>query len=1011
MRIDVKSIILVFLMLVVSLSVATNSLNGEIETPTFVETSDPLNVILPLSQLNEPGFQEGSIYTNTTLSAGNSHSCAIIDNGSIACWGRGSDGQLGDGTIANRWTPTLTNSQGLDRTATAIAAGGAHTCAILDNGLVSCWGHSGGSDGRLGNGDTSDKTSPTLTSSFGNGRTAIEISAGAGHTCVILDNFSVSCWGNNDYGQIGDGTTNSRLTPTPVIGFENNSIVIGISSGTHHTCAIVENGSVYCWGYGVFGRLGNGDSSDKTSPTLTSSFSDGRTAISISSGGFHSCALLDDGNVSCWGWNPDGQVGINEDSTSGHVVSNPSSINIFDDGATAVAISLGASHSCAILDNGLVNCWGLNDFGQLGDGTSVNRYEPVLTQSLGSEGFAIGISAGAYHTCALLDTGDVSCWGMGYLGRLGDNQNEDRAFPNPTSSFPDERKVAVSERDTDGDNVLNIFDEFPNNSTESSDADDDGIGDNSDMFPNDPSESSDYDGDGVGDNSDMFPNNPNEWSDIDGDGVGDNGDEYPNNEFESKDSDGDGVGDNSDMFPNNPNEWWDIDGDGVGDNSDMLPSDPNEWSDLDADGVGDNSDLCPNTTNFNGLNQNGCSLYDLDYDSDGVYDFEDICPNTVPSNVDENGCAAYQLDSDGDGITNDIDMFPYNDNETTDSDYDGVGDNSDTCPNTLFLGQINSDGCATYQIDIDSDSDGIFDYLDDCPDSNSYDYVNETGCVRLITDVDSNQSGNLNRNDAKEHIVIIEKNGYESDLLLSKIDEPIVIWIDNITGINGTRNHPIDVYIVTTDQKYNHFCGGEGNQFAKEFSPLYSAEDLHPNQLPYQITFTPTSDDSLWLIIDNCDNQRLSDWGTGGTRDLSQIQVTYSVDDRTDEVSEAIAKGIFAIIGGGLLLFCGLPLLLASTIIFLLVRNRRSTKKLHKKLEEKFSEERVSEEFSLEAKTQTSTKSPSKRKPSTKSGPRPSKDASGAIGDDGYEWITFPPNSQNHFYRETGESEWQNFED
>ena len=245
-RIISVTILLTFLMIFLGISAATGGLN-KAETTDLSDQNDVRKTILPLSQLNEPGSQEGSIFTDTTLSSGGYHTCAILDNGSVSCWGRGNNGQLGNGATSDKSTPTLTSSLGAGRTAVALSSGGFHTCAILDNGAVSCWGD--GYYGQLGNGGSSAKTTPTLTSTLGTGRTAV-----------------------------------------------------ALSSGFYHTCAILDNGAVSCWGYGSDGQLGNGGTSDKTTPTLTSTLGTGRTAVALSSGGVHTCAILDNGAVSCWGY-------------------------------------------------------------------------------------------------------------------------------------------------------------------------------------------------------------------------------------------------------------------------------------------------------------------------------------------------------------------------------------------------------------------------------------------------------------------------------------------------------------------------------------------------------------------------------------------------------------------------------------------------------------------------------------------------------------------------------------
>ena len=246
----------------------------------------------------------------------------------MSCWGYGNYGQLGNGGTSDKTTPTLTSSLGTGRTAVALSSGTFHTCAILDNGAVSCWGFGG--YGQLGNGGTSDKTTPTLTSSLGTGRTAVALSSGEYHTCAILDNGAVSCWGYPQYGQLGNGGTSYKSTPTLTSSLGTGRTAVALSSGGYHTCAILDNGSVSCWGRGVYGQLGNGATSDVTTPTLTSSLGTGRTAVALSSG-----------------------------ASGGH-------------------------HTCAILDNGAVSCWGSGSYGQLGNGATSDKTTPTLTSSLGN---------------------------------------------------------------------------------------------------------------------------------------------------------------------------------------------------------------------------------------------------------------------------------------------------------------------------------------------------------------------------------------------------------------------------------------------------------------------------------------------------------------------------------------------------------------------------------------------------------------------------------------------------
>ena len=593
-----------------TMAVSERDLDGDgvlniFDSTPYTPTTNPSN---PLPQRNVPGFQEGSIFTNQTLASGGSHTCAILDNGSVSCWGLGTTGQIGDETFTSRNISTPTSSLGAERFAVSTSSGGDFTCVILDDGSVSCWGFNG--NGRLGDGTTVDRNTPTQTLNLGIGRTAVAISAGAQHSCALLDNGSVSCWGYANLGALGNGSVpgGEQHTPTLTSTLGVNRSAVAISSGGLHTCAILDNGSISCWGYGSGGRLGNADTSNKFIPTLTSSLGASRTAVALSSGDSHTCAILDDGSVSCWG-----------------------------DGGS----------------------------GRLGNGGTSNQNSPTLTSSLGTGRTAIALSSGNAYTCAILDNGSVSCWGRGNNGQLGNgwfgtDNNYKETTPTLTSSLGVGRTVAVSERDSDGDGILNIFDSTPYTVL---DADGDGIPDFTDDCPDSAGNSTidllgcpDSDGDGYSDSGDFFPSNPGEWDDADGDGTGDNGDSFPNDGNETSDSDGDGVGDNADVFPDDSEESVDSDDDGVGDNADVFPNDGNETSDSDGDGVGDNADVFPNNSNET-------------------------------------------TDSDSDGVGDNADVFPNNSNETADSDNDGLGDNEDEYP---FINNF-----------IDSDGDEIPDLFDD----------------------------------------------------------------------------------------------------------------------------------------------------------------------------------------------------------------------------------------------------------------------------------------------------------
>ena len=449
-------IIASFLFISVGISVVIESRSEEGDSSFLQDKMDVSDVILSLSQLNEPGFQEGSIYSHDTLSSGIYHTCAITENGSVLCWGNGIYGQLGHGGNTSSNNPILTSNLGTGRTAISISTGQEHSCAILDNGSVSCWG--AGSAGQLGNGGTSDKSSPTLTSTLGAGRTAVAIASGSYHTCVILDDGTVSCWGADNYGKLGHGSYGEKYVPTPTASLGAGRTAVAISAGVQHTCVILDNGDVSCWGFGYYGQLGNGGTSQQNSPTLTSSLGTGRKAVGISAGGANTCAILDNGDVSCWGQGAWGALGNGGTSDK----YSPTLTSSLGAGRTAVAISVGGSHACAILDNSSVSCWGAGYFtyGQLGNGATSST-TPILAGSLGGGRSAVGISSGIDHTCVILDNGSVSCWGRGSGGQLGNGATSNALTPTQTASLGGSGRLALSENDFDSDGILNIFESNP----------------------------------------------------------------------------------------------------------------------------------------------------------------------------------------------------------------------------------------------------------------------------------------------------------------------------------------------------------------------------------------------------------------------------------------------------------------------------------------------------------------------------------------------------------------------
>jgi alpha-tubulin suppressor-like RCC1 family protein len=351
--------------------------------------------------------------TVTQVAAGSSHTCALTTAGAVECWGLNGNGQLGNGSTINATTPTAVN--GLTGIAT-IAAGGEHTCALTTQGFVKCWGRNG--NGELGDFTTNDRTTPVASGGLVG---VAAIAAGSYHTCVLTTGGAVDCWGLNSDGQLGDGTHTSKTTAVPVSGLSGG--VVAIAAGSFHTCALTAAGTVYCWGYNVDGRLGDGTTTERTAPVAVSGLSN---VAAIAAGNGHTCALTRTDTVKCWGSNASGQLGNGNTTNSLTPVAVSGLSNV-------AAIAAGSGHACALGTTGGLKCWGANGSGQLGNGGTANATVPAAVS--GSASGIAAIAAGGSHTCALDATGGLKCWGYNAYGQIGDASVVNKAAPVPVSGL------------------------------------------------------------------------------------------------------------------------------------------------------------------------------------------------------------------------------------------------------------------------------------------------------------------------------------------------------------------------------------------------------------------------------------------------------------------------------------------------------------------------------------------------------------------------------------------------
>ncbi len=287
---------------------------------------------------------------------GGGHSCGLTSEGHVYCWGRNGEGQRGDQTLVTATTPHPVHGDYVFR---SISAGGRHTCGVTSTGETRCWGWN--SAGQLGNGTTVDIAAPILVNG---GHPFTRVSAGGRHTCALEGSGRAWCWGSNAWGQLGDGTTQDHLEPMPV----NTGLRFkAISAGVRHTCAIDTDGNGWCWGDNRQAELGNGTLQPALVPVQVRSEPDFRL-VSVSAGDVHTCGVRTNGVAYCWGAGGFGQLG---NGTYG-LFGNPRAV----DGALFSEVTAGGAHTCGISGAGTVLCWGLNAYGQLGTGDVADRVTP-----------------------------------------------------------------------------------------------------------------------------------------------------------------------------------------------------------------------------------------------------------------------------------------------------------------------------------------------------------------------------------------------------------------------------------------------------------------------------------------------------------------------------------------------------------------------------------------------------------------------------------------------------------
>lgn len=355
-----------------------------------------------------------------------SYSTFMLGNdGALYAWGLDADGQLGDGDTTNKGKITPTPFSNV----TSLQVGGGttygFTCASFGDGTGKCWGYNSTSY-TLGDGVTS--TSPTAIIPTGFDADIAQMVAGYAHGCGLFADGSAKCWGYNLYGQLGNGTTTTSKTPVAV----NLTDITRLYAGYYTTCAL-KGDAAYCWGYNTYGTVGDGTTTSKSTPTSVIA----SDVASLSAGYYHTCAVMTDGTAKCWGQNTSGEIGDGTGGTGAANVTTPRSVvGIGGTGTLSgvAEICTGYGTTCARLSDGRVACWGKNADGQLGvgDPSVTLSNQPKVVSGITS---ATALACGYKHACAVESDGAVKCWGDNAYGEIGNNAIPTDATSAQTATF------------------------------------------------------------------------------------------------------------------------------------------------------------------------------------------------------------------------------------------------------------------------------------------------------------------------------------------------------------------------------------------------------------------------------------------------------------------------------------------------------------------------------------------------------------------------------------------------
>lgn len=351
--------------------------------------------------------------TATDIDAGGYHSCAVTSAERLKCWGDNIHGQLGIGdTLVDQFKPVLVpDFQNVKK----VSTGADVTCAIAGAaGKLKCWGDN--FYGQVGDGTTDDRHSPVTVIESG----VKQVDVGYSHTCARLANGKAKCWGYNTFGELGDGTTTQRLRPRLV---ERLPSVANISAGEQYTCVTTTSGKAKCWGLNDSAQLGDGTYDDRDRPTQV--FGLAQNVHVVKAGYKTTCAIVGGGKLKCWGGNSNGEVGSG--STGG---SYPKPTNVVGMDKNITSVDPDYFFTCA-QQGDKAKCWGWNIYNQLGNGDTDDRDVATTVSGLGKN--VVDVTAGYYHGCALLKSGTAKCWGYNIDGAVGNDSEGTDQWATPQS--------------------------------------------------------------------------------------------------------------------------------------------------------------------------------------------------------------------------------------------------------------------------------------------------------------------------------------------------------------------------------------------------------------------------------------------------------------------------------------------------------------------------------------------------------------------------------------------------